>query len=165
MRGATQVRALAAPHTSNFNSHAPCGARPGAERGGARSGAISTHTPLAGRDRAKQFGATYSAPFQLTRPLRGATPTRVSPQYVGRGFQLTRPLRGATEVSGLPDEILCISTHTPLAGRDPRKPFILVLRSHFNSHAPCGARPGLSWFCSVSLSFQLTRPLRGATSI
>ena len=77
--------------------------------------------------------------FQLTRPLRGAT-TESRPQSGTSTFQLTRPLRGATHLltqSFLSQEI---STHTPLAGRDRKRAGNGRLVSHFNSHAPCGAR-------------------------
>ena len=57
--------------------------------------AISTHTPLAGRDKAGlQSCGTYSI------------------------FQLTRPSRGVTEENMEMADKEIISTHTPLAGRD-----------------------------------------------
>ena len=100
-----------------FYSHAPRGARPtipptpsmtssflltrpsrGAticDRYRALSSTISTHTPLAGRDRSRR---TYNIPvfsFLLTRPSRGATKAcRTSSSR--RLFLLTRPSRGAT---------------------------------------------------------------------
>ena len=100
-------------------------------------------------------------------------------------FQLTRPLRGATAPRRKSSAAWSISTHTPLAGRDDaclRQPLPAI---HFNSHAPCGARPGTFLIlpperdfnshapCGARLlmitlvlplqKFQLTRPLRGAT--
>ena len=124
---------------SNFNSHAPCGARPPRRKSSA---------PL--------------NQFQLTRPLRGATPWGRVSQRAER-FQLTRPLRGAT-CGAVPcrhaaaisthtplagrDRIyiitqiwqFVISTHTPLAGRDNERGCSLWKVLDFNSHAPCGAR-------------------------
>ena len=80
---------------------------------------------------------------------------------------------------------MIISTHTPLAGRDEIRNFIVSLQLDFYSHAPCGARREYirGWFieristhtplagrdvCLVSdflsiIRFLLTRPLRGAT--
>ena len=60
-----------------------------------------------------------SEKFLLTRPLRDVTPCSsfLSPELPG--FLLTRPLRDVTARTILPDVILMISTHTPLAGRDP----------------------------------------------
>ena len=100
-------------------------------------------------------------------------------------FQLTRPLRGATIDSGLRLDAADISTHTPLAGRDAVEDLRRTSFQHFNSHAPCGARPhpdgsvplplnfnshapcGARRTISVLMEsvsrFQLTRPLRGAT--
>ncbi len=74
-----------------------------------------------------------------------------------------RPLRGAT--ASLPSfwSPLRISTHTPLAGRDLRPRRCAFLQRDFNSHAPCGARPEWAGVCFKTGSFQLTRPLRGAT--
>ena len=124
---------------------------------------ISTHAPLAGRDPLLPMVTSSRVTFQPTRPLRGATTsissgtTRrsyfnprapcgarlPSKQEVGLGseFQPTRPLRGAT-VGPFPADVADgISTHAPLAGRDP------------------DGSPGyISPF-----GFQPTRPLRGAT--
>ena len=80
-------------------------------------------------------------------------------------FQLTRPLRGATPLQGPRGTARKISTHTPLAGRD----FVAVENSKrmrdFNSHAPCGARHFNGRSTSDVRRFQLTRPLRGATGL
>ena len=64
-------------------------------------------------------------------------------------FQPTRPLRGATLASDVQTMLTAgISTHAPLAGRDPS---LLILKTvstgHFNPRAPCGARP-LAFCCS-----------------
>ena len=59
-----------------------------------RKMAISTHTPLAGRDVALE-SQQETGQFLLTRPLRGATRQRRLRQH-REVFLLTRPLRGAT---------------------------------------------------------------------
>ncbi len=125
----------------NFNSHAPCGARPlwkmrtsanprfqltrplrGATQElcfGLAVVHISTHTPLAGRDRPSGQPLPMPFLFQLTRPLRGATDFCID--LIRRSF---------------------ISTHTPLAGRDPLI-FLCIRISRISTHnAPCGARRG-----------------------
>ena len=102
----------------HFTPRAPCGARPRDMqllqagiifqptrplRGATVEGVsertytdISTHAPLAGRDRSSPLSiATRRAGFQPTRPLRGAT-------------ALIQPCSGVWN----------ISTHAPLAGRD-----------------------------------------------
>ena len=126
----------------DFNSHAPCGARP------EESSVISDLSR-----------------FQLTRPMRGATCT-IDHSGSPSAFQLTRPMRGATMLTHSVKYGVVISTHTPHAGRDLalvgdprlRNRFQLTrpmrgatfykinfnfMPLHFNSHAPCGAR--LSW--------------------
>ena len=116
--------------------------------------------------------------------MRGATYTRNyhMPAIV---FQLTRPMRGATTTHRSRRHRFSISTHTPHAGRDRSRSGLLIRNSHFNSHAPCGARhdPFLvfefyqnfnshapcgarlrrSRVATPTSTFQLTRPMRGAT--
>ena len=101
---------------------------------------ISTHAPLAGRDRAPSSPPMVGISFQPTRPLRGATSTPgIEP--ITRRFQPTRPLRGATK---------------------PQAPSSAPPRN-FNPRAPCGARPRSPCRRRRSKAFQPTRPLRGAT--
>ena len=147
----------------DFNSHAPCGAR--------------LHRKLQN---------THPKIFQLTRPLRGATTTFYrwcNPD----GISTHTPLAGRDFRAGSahPSEMdfnshaPCgarpffaflihapkgISTHTPLAGRDYSALSVWILLYHFNSHAPCGARPPHRRSSPQPHPFQLTRPLRGATS-
>ncbi len=101
-------------------------------------------------------------------------------------FQSTRPLRGATCSFFCCQQSAFISIHAPLAGRDARTRSTLVLSSHFNPRAPCGARrqgqnhedhrlrhfnprapcgarPGGRAVMQEDVAFQSTRPLRGAT--
>ena len=81
-----------------------------------------------------------------------------------RGFQLTRPSRGATISWICFKPISEISTHTPLAGRDPYSLisemypiFQLTRPSRGATRRQLRARVGI-------LRFQLTRPSRGATT-
>ena len=100
---------------------------------------ISTHTPLAGRDRriAEHFYGRCS--FQLTRPLRGATTTLLTE---GQFCYISThtPLAGRDQFIVRKPEAKMISTHTPLAGRDEQNGIEKRRRTYFNSHAPCGAR-------------------------
>ena len=123
---------------------------------------ISTHTPLAGRDRQlvevlAELDDFYShAPCGARLPSRspsgrwrnfyshapcGARLSKNSAKNWAWEFLLTRPLRGATE------------KHVKAAGQN----------SHFYSHAPCGARLILPTPMLTPSTFLLTRPLRGAT--
>ena len=80
-------------------------------------GCISTHAPLAGRDR-------------IARTLFPSVSV----------FQPTRPLRGATVLPLLHDRAVRISTHAPLAGRDSAARRSTTGCKNFNPRAPCGAR-------------------------
>ena len=123
---------------------------------------ISTHAPLAGRDRAIRVAGPHHPPFQPTRPLRGATvaqalshpgpqisthaplagrdPRRAPQDGKIQDFNPRAPC-GARRLRGRPwQRSRGISTHAPLAGRDLRQPQSAQLQRHFNPRAPCGAR-------------------------
>ena len=55
-------------------------------------------------------------------------------------FQPTRPLRGATRLAGLVQHEAVISTHAPLAGRDPAGPAPAVPALYISTHAPLAGR-------------------------
>ena len=80
------------------------------------TGAISTHTSLAGRDRFRG-SSTRMSKFLLTRPSRDVTATLTS-QCTADRFLLTRPSRDVTYQALLYVDRAGISTHTSLAGRD-----------------------------------------------
>ena len=123
--------------------------------------------------------------FQLTRPMRGATIDVIAehveqedfnsrapcgarllhfllPPYIVI-FQLTRPMRGATNARHERYNHERISTHAPHAGRDVSALLSLAESTNFNSRAPCGARQPLNTRLLELKTFQLTRPMRGAT--
>ena len=94
-------------------------------------------------------------------------------------------MRGATNQQGASLHCQKISIHAPHAGRDgsppagcsrpryfnPRAPcgarqgkiVGTVVHNNFNPRAPCGARPRPQHSVRESLTFQSTRPMRGAT--
>ena len=143
---------------------------------------ISTHAPLAGRDRLNLNVSTRSLEFQPTRPLRGATLAtgRVVDIAV---FQPTRPLRGAT-ITGqlhrahrgdfnprapcgarqnrqrLHRQRVRISTHAPLAGRDPPHRADLVA-DHISTHAPLAGRDGYRRLARYFTKISTHAPLAG----
>ena len=152
---------------------------------GASKRDISTHAPLAGRDAIAAKRPTYRADFnprapcgarlchkfhifptirfQPTRPLRGATLYKLIDTESNK-FQPTRPLRGATKkLDSLTGHGL-ISTHAPLAGRDAG--FMHRLSAFdISTHAPLAGRDYIPIENSdLSIGFQPTRPLRGATN-
>ena len=107
-----------------------------------RTTLISTHAPLAGRDRVLVSLVPITSNFNPRAPC-GA---RLVLQYLPHelvGFQPTRPLRGATVANAGNWIITDISTHAPLAGRDT---------------SPLSIR-------GAQARFQPTRPLRGATRV
>ena len=159
----SSARSTATRARRNFNPRAPCGARlwPKIESATAKAfqptrplrGAtrkkrtprrwhvISTHAPLAGRDRCQSDVRGEDHIFQPTRPLRGATSSRLASVFFIK-FQPTRPLRGATSRIG-----------TLLGGEtfQPTRPL----------------RGATSWSAASEaiFKFQPTRPLRGATRV
>ena len=78
---------------------------------------ISTHAPLAGRDRLWMALSITLTVFQPTRPLRGAT-LKAAGDGGYKEFQPTRPLRGATFLDFA----------------------VAKVSTDFNPRAPCGAR-------------------------
>ena len=123
----------------NFNSHAPCGARP------ASCSAIS-----------------FNDSFQLTRPLRGAT-SLISQRLTCALISTHTPLAGRDRHDGAtPTSAVNFNSHAPCGARQGSA---RIEKNHkdFNSHAPCGARPPRSRADRAAKRFQLTRPLRGAT--
>ncbi len=128
--------------SSAISIHAPLAGRD-AVRGGCSLNweFISIHAPLAGRDTPAPESGRPPTGFQSTRPLRGATqscwkttqiiwnfnprapcgarPGTLAHCIVEAEFQSTRPLRGATVGVEGSMEVVLISIHAPLAGRDP----------------------------------------------
>ena len=93
----------------------------------------------------------------------GARPSQQNEPRMSDLFQPTCLLRGATIGYACRAGVLEISTHAPLAGRDPQLLKLEILLSDFNPRAPCGARPVPGVFGNTGNLFQPTRPLRGAT--
>ena len=162
MRGATATRKQHASGNRNFNPRAPCGAR---------------HSPI--------NAEMFASEFQSTRPMRGATISltlrRSAALYfnprapcgarrllrrrggMGRQISIHAPRAGrdnqGTHIAALQQ----ISIHAPRAGRDAPHKHDHVSSCHFNPRAPCGARPLTHAAALASVSFQSTRPVRGAT--
>ena len=138
--GARRAGSAAPGTVADFNSHAPCGARHTGARGVAPGSEISTHTPHAGRD-ADRSDRDYAGKHFNSHAPCGARPGLLYTDPAHPQFQLTRPMRGATYEQREYPASMCISTHTPHAGRDPLQRGGAFGGKHFNSHAPCGARP------------------------
>ena len=103
----------------------------------------------------------YTATFQLTHLLRGATIMNPLKWWATK-FQLTHLLRGATISGFLTSGTYWISTHAPLARCDASE-FRRRTRTKISTHAPlarCDLREILT---RIKIIFQLTHLLRGAT--
>ena len=191
----------------NFNSHAPCGARPSLRvppfrksefqltrplRGATSifgtniyNHAISTHTPLAGRDDDEAPEVPEAEDFNSHAPC-GARLHYEFERICHEQISTHTPLAGRDYLDGSREKFITISTHTPLAGRDVLTDEDIEQRlnisthtplagrdrlrevyganvNDFNSHAPCGARRLRKNSFALTSKFQLTRPLRGAT--
>ena len=146
-----------------ISTHAPLAGRDRDILVAPQRGQISTHAPLAGRDGCCGVGDRRRR-ISTHAPLAGRD--RPAPALGVRAFlfQPTRPLRGATEAAKQLLALDLISTHAPLAGRDVKLGFLRARQRDFNPRAPCGARRPLLRTPSHCLPiFQPTRPLRGAT--
>ena len=71
-------------------------------------------------------------------------------------------MRGAISVKLYPFERSVVSIHAPHAGRDQNRHTLPDFFLCFNPRAPCGARSSAMWRAACSLTFQSTRPMRGA---
>ena len=139
MRGATRSRQWA-NRCMLISIHAPHAGRDAHNANNKTMLRISIHAPHAGRDFFKVIIRCIRVKFQSTRPMRGATVT--SPDA-----RLQRP----------------ISIHAPHAGRDLMDTLTDSEYKHFNPRAPCGARRRWKMLKPSDLTFQSTRPMRGAT--
>ena len=172
---------------SGFNSRDPCGSRLDDIGLHEYTFDVSTHATRAGRDLGNgNVRITTNVSTHATRAGRDGLLGRCpSPQYL---FQLTRPVRVATssrhlelsmsEVSthatragrdlawaGLSGTGYFVSTHATRAGRDFAGRSVVIYSQSFNSRDPCGSRPTWVGRMGSMDAFQLTRPVRVATSI
>ncbi len=137
-RGARRALIRQLRPRQHFYSHAPRGARlfsPGLEQ----FSHISTHTPLAGRDRDGVVHRLGSGDFYSHAP---------------RGARLNA--RACSSIYAY------FYSHAPRGARQQRNSEHHI-HGYFYSHAPRGARRNLSRTGLRSSRFLLTRPSRGAT--
>ena len=127
-----------------------------------RAKTVSIHAPRAGRDPAQMGMESRLSRFQSTRPVRGATSSLGIPRRAAC-FNPRAPCgaRPAHLMEGWADQT--VSIHAPRAGRDRRCQWWADSPVRFNPRAPCGARLRTASIRLVSVAFQSTRPVRGAT--
>ena len=97
LRGATANDDNDGVQVDNFNPRAPCGARPFEQGSISIPKIISTHAPLAGRDRLTPYRSCI-AMISTHAPLAGRDDSGTLKDSEDILFQPTRPLRGATSV-------------------------------------------------------------------
>ena len=140
LRGATYGNIVRINHL-RISTHAPLAGRDNIGYGRKIAAFdISTHAPLAGRDDQILVALEAQERYFNPRAPCGARHDFAASDIRAFLFQPTRPLRGATVV-GLDTHFSDdISTHAPLAGRDPDQRLDIRGGKDFNPRAPCGAR-------------------------
>ena len=126
-----------------FNPRAPCGARPRGQAGLRQQRAISTHAPLAGRDR---------------HPSRHPPPAKAISTHA--------PLAGRdAAASSLLPFFFDFNPRAPCGARRQALPRVLGGEGFQPTRPLRGATPGRARSGSRKCQFQPTRPLRGATFV
>ena len=163
-QGATTVSVYASTGFSAFQSTHPSRGATGIEAAQALLPHISIHAPLTGCDGHRRRRHRDRMKFQSTHPSRGAT-TRLD-AVAGRAIiSIHAPLAGCDPGdAGDLYALWGISIHAPLAGCDVAPFHARVGHTHFNPRTPCGVRQREQNFLRFLVSFQSTRPSRGATS-
>ena len=125
--------------------------------------AISIHAPLAGCDLALCRELGVSVDISIHAPLAGCDISSDNTAWIFGEFQSTHPLRGATRWHEALLRHVLISIHAPLAGCDLIFKSCFIHSTDFNPRTPCGVRPKICGINVVTVKFQSTHPLRGAT--
>jgi len=123
-----------------FNPHSPCGERPKRARSRRPQPYFNPHSPCG--ERLLLHGGIWTGiTISIHTPLAGSDVTDTAAAEHGR-----------------------ISIHTPLAGSDKCGTGSSWTCRNFNPHSPCGERRASGPSTTVSVLFQSTLPLRGATT-
>ena len=132
---------------SSFNPRAPCGARPLTYWKKGDTECFNPRAPCGARPCARAW-AYADAPFQSTRPMRGATLAPLL-HCLRIYVSIHAPHAGRDTILTFPASAAAVSIHAPHAGRDA---FCYMEEGDllcFNPRAPCGARL-LSATCRVN---------------
>ena len=129
-----------------------------------RTTLISTHAPLAGRDRVLVSLVPITSNFNPRAPC-GARQTAAATRAAGTiNFNPRAPCGARPWCQNIAGENDKFQPTRPLRGATARGPLERQIYCYFNPRAPCGARlKAACAFITFGL-FQPTRPLRGATS-
>ena len=135
-------RRLCSCHTGRsrlyFNPRPPCGGRHSIPAADVAPTVISIHAPRAGGDAHDTLAVCFTAQFQSTPPVRGATLYRVTKKERWT-FQSTPPVRGATATGKYQAEIF----------------------EDFNPRPPCGGRPLCHSELSEAVEISIHAPRAG----
>ena len=127
-------------------------------------GSISTHAPLAGRDKIGVLCPYCVIWISTHAPLAGRDANAGNWTITDEDFNPRAPCGARLLAHARVFRAHAISTHAPLAGRDVKETLLKFrLSCYFNPRAPCGARPSSTLTITLVTRFQPTRPLRGAT--
>ena len=151
------------PKTANFNPRAPYGARRTRRDSRRHRRDFNPRAPYGARP-PPAYNLPVASPFQSTRPVRGATPTRSAASFSGRVFQSTCPVRGTTVDGFFNSGAIHISIHVPRTGHDRADTKALCEWFDFNPRAPYGARRPCGGRRRCRSRFQSTCPVRGTTT-
>ncbi len=148
----------------HFNPRAPRGARRkkcGTEMGFRR---ISIHAPREGRDCMRTKSPEHRLLISIHAPREGRDANRTKYLRLNLYFNPRAP-RGARLSLHCGSVVLqSISIHAPREGRDASGAVLRPLSLYISIHAPREGRDGSFRKCLIfRLSFQSTRPARGAT--
>ena len=80
-----------------------------------------------------------------------------------RFISIHTPHAGSDRIEWRQKHPIIISIHTPHAGSDRADIHSWLLMAYFNPHSPCGERPVKSLIIMLTMRFQSTLPMRGAT--
>ncbi len=185
--GARRYAEVIGPYTLEFQSTRPArGATQGARRGQAwnnvsihapRTGrdgvlrtvceviyVVSIHAPRTGRDCGSRIVSLQPLEFQSTRPARGATRHLLS-HTPSATVSIHAPRTGRDWILRVISiDPKAVSIHAPRTGRDHKLiNYIVYTLFCFNPRAPHGARQSIVVILKHNISFQSTRPARGAT--
>ena len=124
---------------------------------------ISIHAPRAGRDLLLVISFLLISMYFNPRAPCGARPACFATIHATNPISIHAPRAGRDQSHVVLGSVRRISIHAPRAGRDPGPAWGTPGEAYFNPRAPCGARLPNSIAPSMTLPFQSTRPVRGAT--
>ena len=126
-----------------------------------RSGYFNPRSPC-GERLAAAIINNAQVQFQSTLPVWGATPSR-SMRQRWRLISIHAPRVGSDAAAIGEVAVIAISIHAPRVGSDDLRGLRRTLHANFNPRSPCGERPSTSGKTLVTVPFQSTLPVWGAT--